>query len=75
MDGLRDHHVKWSQPGSKGQILCVFPHMQKLGLQHKDMHKYIYDFIDMYINRWSYMHIYIHISSNTHIYIERTGLE
>jgi hypothetical protein len=45
MDGNREHHVKQSKPGSKGQKSHVFPHTWKLNLKDKRTHKYICDLI------------------------------
>jgi hypothetical protein len=48
-DVTGDHHIKLSTPGLEGQRSHVFPHMWRLDLKDKGIHKYIHD------------HIYTHV--------------
>jgi hypothetical protein len=50
MDITGDHSFKKSKPDSERQC-HVFPHMVKVGLKDKCIHKYTYDLIHIYIER------------------------
>jgi hypothetical protein len=58
MNGIGSHHVKGRKPGSEGQRPHI-PHILKLDLKDKYIHKYIYDFI------YIYTHTYIYIQGKT----------
>jgi hypothetical protein len=47
MDETGGYHIKWSKPFSEGQRLTVFPHMLKLDLKDKCIHKCMCDLIYM----------------------------
>jgi hypothetical protein len=61
----KKNHFKWIKPGSKGPRSLVFPHILKLDLKDKCIHKYIYDHIYADI----YVYIYIYIERETMILI------
>jgi hypothetical protein len=45
---VKGYHIKQNKPGSEEQRCYVFPHMWKLDLKYKCIHKYIYDLVHTY---------------------------